>query len=134
MNFVYSIQYLDFFFVNKKKLFFSIDLCLLSSVSEIALACSCRIPSSLSLKKRQGQHFSEKSSVRPLSDWSSRRFEKPCLVPAKFDWLHSAAEEPPQPLPKILALPLPGPCKWSEIQKNPKQRCGGPVLLLAFPV
>lgn len=42
MNFVYCIQYLDFFFffVNKKKLFFSIDLCLLSSVSEISGVCS----------------------------------------------------------------------------------------------
>lgn len=37
MNFVYSIQYLDFFFfVNKKKLFFSIHLCLLSLVSALA--------------------------------------------------------------------------------------------------
>lgn len=81
------------------------------------------------IKKGQGQHFSEKSSVRPLSDWSTRRFEKPCLVPANFDWLHSAAEEPPQPVPKILALALVGLCTWSEIQK-PKQCRSSPVLLL----
>lgn len=37
MNFVYSIQYLDFFFfVNKKKLFFSIDLCVVLRVSVLA--------------------------------------------------------------------------------------------------
>lgn len=40
MNFVYSIQYLDFFFlVNKKKLFFSIELCLLSLASVLAKDC-----------------------------------------------------------------------------------------------
>lgn len=80
------------------------------------------------IKKRQGQHFSEKSSVLPLSDWSTRRFEKPCLVPARFDWLHSAAEEPPQPVPKILALVLAGPCNRPEIPRL-KRRCGSTTLL-----
>lgn len=69
------------------------------------------------IKRGQGQHFSEKSSIRLLSDWSTEHFEKPCLVPAEFGWLYSAAEEPPQPLPKICTPTPVGPCKWSETQK-----------------
>lgn len=70
------------------------------------------------IKRGQGQHFSEKSSIRLLSDWSTERFEKPCLVPAEFGWLYSAAEEPPQPLPKIRTPAPVGPCKWSETWKG----------------
>lgn len=81
------------------------------------------------IKKGQGQHFSEKSSIRLLSDWSTEHFEKPCLVPAEFGWLYSAAEEPPQPLPKIRTPAPVGLCKWSETRKwnsataTPHPRC-----------
>lgn len=69
------------------------------------------------IKRGQGQHFSEKSSIRLLSDWSTEHFERPCLMPAGFGWLHSAAEVPPQPLPKIRTPAPVGPCKWSETRK-----------------
>lgn len=73
------------------------------------------------MKKGQGQHFAEKSSVRPLPDWSTGRFEKPLLVPANFDRLRSAAAGPPQPVPKN---PRPSAGRAMRMARNPKNRNG----------